>query len=68
MMDEIHRCSEGRGCTQSMTLRHLGVILSPASSKAQFWERFAKAPLTKRQIEILNRLLDGFERKLIFSK
>jgi Fic family protein len=35
---------------------------------ARFWERFAKEPLNERQIEVLNRLLDGFEGKLTSSK
>ncbi len=36
--------------------------------KARFWERFAKEPFNKRQIKILNKLLDGFEGKLTTSK
>lgn len=42
--------------------------LSAVLQKARFWERFAKAPLNKRQIKVLNRLLDGFEGKLTTSK
>lgn len=42
----------------------LGTVLG----KARFWERFAKEPLNKRQIKVLNRLLDGFEGKLTTSK
>jgi len=42
----------------------LGAVLA----KAQFWERFAKEPLNKRQVKVLNRLLDGFEGKLTTSK
>ena len=34
-------------------------------NKARFWERFAKEPLNERQIKVLNRLLEGFEGKLI---
>jgi Fic family protein len=37
-------------------------------NKARFWERFAREPLNERQIEVLNRLLDGFEGKLTTSK
>jgi len=44
------------------------LILSAVLDKAQFWERFAKKPLNKRQINVLNRLLDGFEGKLTTSK
>lgn len=36
--------------------------------KARFWERFAKEPLNERQIEVLNRWLDGAEGKLTSSK
>ncbi len=43
-------------------------ILSAVLITARFWERFAKEPLNKRQIKILNRLLDGFEGKLTTSK
>ncbi len=36
--------------------------------KARFWDRFATDPLNKRQIKVLNRLLDDFEGKLTSSK
>jgi Fic family protein len=42
--------------------------LSAVLTKARFWERFAKEPLNERQIQVLNRLLDGFEGKLTSSK
>ena len=42
----------------------LGVVLA----KAQFWERFVKEPLNKRQVKSLNRLLDGVEDKPTTSK
>lgn len=42
----------------------LGMVLG----KARFWERFATEPLNERQINVLNRLLDGFEGKLTTSK
>ena len=42
--------------------------LSAVLNKAKFWERYAKQPLNDRQIEVLNRLLDGFEGKLTSSK
>ena len=42
--------------------------LSAVLRKARFWERFAKEPLNERQIELLNRLLDGIEGKLTTSK
>lgn len=42
--------------------------LSTVLEKARFWERFAKEPFNERQINVLNRLLDGFEGKLTSSK
>jgi Fic family protein len=42
--------------------------LAAVLTKARFWERFAKQPLNKRQVNVLNRLLDGFEGKLTSSK
>jgi Fic family protein len=36
--------------------------------KARFWERHADVSLNRRQRDILNRLLDGFEGKLTSSK
>jgi Fic family protein len=44
--------------------RTLGAVLD----KARFWQRFAAESLNDRQIEVLNRLLDGFEGKLTSSK
>ena len=42
--------------------------LAAVMNKARFWEQFAKEPLNKRQIKVLNRILDGFEGKLTTSK
>lgn len=42
--------------------------LSVVLNKSHFWERFAKEPLNKRQIKVLNKMLDGFEGKLTTSK
>jgi Fic family protein len=42
----------------------LGSVLN----KARFWERFATEALNERQIQVLNRMLDGFEGKLTSSK
>ena len=36
--------------------------------KTQFWQRWAGTPLTPRQIQVLNRVLDGFEGKLTNAK
>jgi Fic family protein len=43
-------------------------ILANVLRKARFWESHAGASLTDRQRLVLNRLLDGFERKLTSSK
>ena len=42
----------------------LGAVLQ----KARFWERFAQQSLNERQVNVLNRLFDGFEGKLTTSK
>lgn len=42
--------------------------LAAVLDKARFWERFAREPLNKRQLKLLNLLLDGFEGKLTTSK
>jgi Fic family protein len=42
--------------------------LSQTLSKARFWQRWAGLPFNERQIELLNRLLDGFDGKLTSSK
>ncbi|MCC8958593.1 Fic family protein [Bradyrhizobium sp. Pear77] len=43
-------------------------ILAHVFRKAAFWKQYVEAPLNKRQRDILNRLLDGFEGKLTSSK
>jgi len=42
--------------------------LGPVLLKARFWERFAKEPLTARQIAVLDKLLQDLEGKLTTSK
>jgi Fic family protein len=42
--------------------------LARVLGKARFWDRFAQASLNARQINVLNRFLDGFEGKLTTSK
>lgn len=37
-------------------------------AKARFWQHWASVPLNPRQIQLLNRLLDGFEGKLTSGK
>ena len=36
--------------------------------KADFWQRYAREPFTRRQKAVLNRFLDGFEGKLTARK
>jgi len=43
-------------------------ILATVVRKAQFWDTHLSAPLNARQVDILNRLLDGFKGKLTSSK
>ncbi|MFL6633917.1 MAG: Fic family protein [Massilia sp.] len=42
--------------------------LDAVLDKARFWERMTGVALNERPIEVLNRLLDGFEGKLTSSK
>src|SRR5260370_11216196 len=41
--------------------------LARVLEKARFWDRFAQASLSARQVKVLNRLLEGFEGKLTTS-
>jgi Fic family protein len=43
-------------------------ILATVLNKARFWERFSKVEFNKRQRDMVNRLLNGFEGKLTSSK
>lgn len=36
--------------------------------RPRFWQRFAEQPLSERQTNVLNRLLDGFEGNLTTKK
>jgi Fic family protein len=42
--------------------------LDAVLAKSQFWRRWAATPFNERQIEILNRMLVGFDGKLTTSK
>lgn len=42
--------------------------LAQVLEKARFWERHTGKTLNQRQVQLLNRLLDGFEGKLTSSK
>ncbi|HEY1475286.1 MAG TPA: Fic family protein [Pseudolabrys sp.] len=43
-------------------------ILAAVFQKAEFWKKHGTAPLSERQIDMINRLLDGFEGNLTSSK
>ncbi len=43
-------------------------ILAATIRKGRFWEEVAGSPINRRQRQMLNRLLDGFEGKLTTSK
>jgi len=43
-------------------------ILAAVLSKARFWDRFAATEVNKRQRDMINRLLNGFEGNLTSSK
>ena len=42
--------------------------LDAVLTKTRFWQRWATTPMNERQVQLLNRLLDGFEGKLNSSK
>ncbi|WP_163097526.1 Fic family protein [Acidithiobacillus ferrianus] len=42
--------------------------LDAVLTKTRFWQRWATTPLNERQVQLLNKLLDGFEGKLTSSK
>jgi len=43
-------------------------ILAAVFTKVRFWERFATTEINERQRSMINRLLNGFEGKVISSK
>ena len=43
-------------------------MLASILAKARFWQRWKDAPLSERQRDMLNRLLDGFTGKLTSAK
>ena len=43
-------------------------MLDAVLTKARFWQRWATMPLNARRMNLLNRLLDGFEGKVTSSK
>jgi Fic family protein len=55
------------GCF-SRAIEGAEAILANVLRKAEFWQRYAREPLTERQKTVLNRYLDGFEGKLTAKK
>jgi Fic family protein len=49
-------------------IMHSRASLALVLRKADFWVRHANTPLNPRQINVLNRMLDGFDAKLTSSK
>jgi len=49
-------------------IQHSENVLRHVFTKSRFWEMYRAAPLNDRQRLMLNRLIDGFEGKLITSK
>ena len=66
-LDITHWIEWFLGCL-SRAFDRAETILAAVLNKARFWERFATAELNERQRDIVNRLLNGFERKLTSSK
>ncbi len=54
--------------TLSCALDRSEQTLTAILRKARFWERQATTVLNERQVQVLNRLLDGFDGKLTTSK
>ncbi len=44
------------------------VLLAGVLEKAQFWQRWAGTPMSPRQTQVLNRVLDGMDGKLTNAK
>jgi len=76
--DTLEKCQKGSldisewmkwylGCLLR-SIRESHSTLGSVLKKAEFWKRYAGASFHKRQRDILNRLLDGFEGKLTSSK
>ena len=55
------------GCL-SRAIDGAGSACGDVLRKAEFWQRHAREPLTKRQKAVLDRFLDGFEGKLTARK
>lgn len=59
----VHPFDDGSGRI-ARALDHAQHTLDAVLTKARFWPRWAAMPWNERQVELLNRLLDGFEGKL----
>jgi Fic family protein len=49
-------------------VEHAHTTLDAVRAKGCFWQRWGALPLNERQVNLLNKLLDGFEGKLTSSK
>ena len=49
-------------------LKDAEVLLNEVLLKARFWQRWTGAPMNSRQVELVNRLLDGFDGNLTNRK
>lgn len=56
-LDTLHRAVDQAQHTLDAVLK-----------KMRFWQRWATTPLNERQVNLLNKLLDGFDGKLTSSK
>ncbi|MCY4420672.1 MAG: Fic family protein [Gammaproteobacteria bacterium] len=66
-MDVTHWLEWFLGCLHR-AIESSAQTLDAVMAKARFWDQFAKEPLNRRQIKVLDKLLDGFEGKLTSSK
>jgi Fic family protein len=74
----LERTQKGRGDvtgwlgwfldTLHRALGQAHLSLDAVLAKARFWQRLAGIPLNARQVDLLNRLIDGFDGKLTTSK
>jgi len=74
----LARTQKGRGDLTGWLAWFLDILLRAVGqahhsldavlAKARFWQRIAGVPLNARQVNLLNRLVDGFDGKLTTSK
>ena len=64
----IHRITCGDWLARAGNADQAQHTLDVLLTKARFWQRWATTPLNERQVELLNKLLDGLEGKLTSNK